>query len=257
LSLAEAWATAGLDSYPPRVAEDDFVSAFIEVHIDQGTLLSGSGMHLGVVDTIAGVNRTQLTWVGEPSHSGGRRRSERRDALIGAAEFLTALDGLWGQLDSEEFVQITVGQLNVEPNSPNTVPGVVRAILDLRALKPEILDRALVQSLGLAEQLAGGRQLRLVTEDLGRLEPMPMDSDIGGALKSSAEALGLGADFVPSFAGHDSMILAKRFPSSMLLVANPSGMSHSPEESYDKEGLRQAIAVALDTVPTILTRTRH
>jgi N-carbamoyl-L-amino-acid hydrolase len=37
------------------------------------------------------------------------------------------------------------------------------------------------------------------------------------------------------FAGHDAGVLAERVPAAMLLVRNPTGISHSPEEAVSLE----------------------
>ena len=45
-----------------------------------------------------------------------------------------------------------------------------------------------------------------------------------------AQALGLRYTVMPSGAGHDSEILAPRFPTAMLFVPSHEGKSHTPEE---------------------------
>jgi N-carbamoyl-L-amino-acid hydrolase len=35
------------------------------------------------------------------------------------------------------------------------------------------------------------------------------------------------------FAGHDAGVLAEHVPAAMVLVRNPSGISHAPEEQID------------------------
>ena len=37
------------------------------------------------------------------------------------------------------------------------------------------------------------------------------------------------------FAGHDAGIVAERLPAGMVLVRNPTGVSHAPEEEVDLE----------------------
>ena len=247
-AFADVIREAGLDGYPRRIVGDDFIGGLIEVHIDQGTLLANSEARIGIVETIAGVNRSSLTWHGQASHSGGRRRSERKDALLAAAEFLTELDRLWAALDEQAFIQMTVGQLDVTPNSPNTVPGKVAAIIDVRALDNDLLNKAVEQAHGLAAQLGARRDVPVETHQLGRLLPVDMHEALTASLQDSARDLGINAPLIPSFAGHDAMILAKRFSTAMVLVANPTGMSHTPEESFDPEGLSEAIATVLRTV---------
>ena len=45
------------------------------------------------------------------------------------------------------------------------------------------------------------------------------------------------------FAGHDAGVLAERVPAAMLFVRNPTGISHSPEESVELEDAAAAARV--------------
>ena len=238
----ELISSAGLADQEEEVVNDEFISAYIEVHIDQGTLLSSSDAKIGIVDVIAGLARNRLCWRGQSSHSAGRRRGERKDALLTAAEYLIALDALWARLEQGRFLQMTVGHLDVRPNSPNTVPGSVDALLDVRALEQSHIDEAMKAAVELASSLARTRGLEFLARDVGGLTPLAMDSRLSTTLALSARTLGFSAPRVPSFAGHDAMVVGKKFPAAMVLIANPTGMSHSPDESVDEEGLVQAIA---------------
>jgi allantoate deiminase len=48
---------------------------------------------------------------------------------------------------------------------------------------------------------------------------------------------------MPSGAGHDAMIMAKRMPAALLFLRSPGGISHHPDESV----LAQDVAAALAT----------
>jgi len=53
---------------------------------------------------------------------------------------------------------------------------------------------------------------------------------------------------VVCFAGHDAGVLASTLPAAMVLVRNPTGVSHSPEETVDLEDAAvaaQIVAAAL------------
>jgi acetylornithine deacetylase/succinyl-diaminopimelate desuccinylase-like protein len=50
------------------------------------------------------------------------------------------------------------------------------------------------------------------------------------------------------------MVIGRRFPAAMLLVANPTGLSHSPDESIDEVGLAQAVEVLVNALPELASK---
>jgi N-carbamoyl-L-amino-acid hydrolase len=48
---------------------------------------------------------------------------------------------------------------------------------------------------------------------------------------------------VVCFAGHDAGVLAEQLPAAMLLVRNPTGVSHAPAEDVDLEDAEVAVRV--------------
>ena len=66
--------------------------------------------------------------------------SLRRDALVGAAGFIRAVDELARLRPSESpYLVATVGKLSVEPNAVNAVPGSVTMILETRCTDEAVL----------------------------------------------------------------------------------------------------------------------
>ena len=61
-------------------------------------------------------------------------------------------------------------------------------------------------------------------------DPVPMSEEIRSEIEASIQGLGLPDLVTPSGAGHDSEILAPRFPTAMLFVPSQDGKSHTPEE---------------------------
>ena len=71
------------------------------------------------------------------------------------------------------------------------------------------------------------------------------------ALARGVEAAGgRAAEPVVCFAGHDAGVIAAERPAGMVLVRNPSGISHAPEEDVSLEDA----AVAANAVVAALER---
>lgn len=245
-TFAAVLARAGLGR---GVVERERLRAFIEVHVDQGSTLSSAGTGVGIAEYIAGSARVEVIWKGTASHSGGRRRDERRDALLAAAEFTLSVDRLWADLTGETFLAITIGRLEVEPNSPNTVAGKVRMIVDVRSGDADLLAAVLERLDAIARDVARIRRTEVATRRLGFELPVALDGGLIDTLAAAADDERLPVIRMPSHGGHDAAILAERIPAALVFVANPSGLSHSPEEALSVEGLRDAVRLLLRAIP--------
>src|SRR3954454_11897743 len=103
--------------------------AYLEFHIEQGPVLEALGLPLGVVEVIAGQSRATLTFCGKANHAGTTPMHLRRDALAGAAEWITAVEQ---EARSTEGLVATVGNVQVRPGTGNVIAGEVNATLDVR-----------------------------------------------------------------------------------------------------------------------------
>lgn len=102
----------------------DDLLAYCEVHIEQGPVLDGAGLPVGVVGAIAGQTRARVSFSGTAAHAGTTPMDARRDALAAAAEWIGAVEAAGRGIAG---LVATVGEIGVEPGAPNVVPGRVLA----------------------------------------------------------------------------------------------------------------------------------
>ena len=97
-TLAEAVAAFGGDPGALRhgTAPPTNLLGYVETHIEQGPALERLDAPLAVVSAIAGQTRVALSFTGEAGHAGTVAMPLRRDALVGAAEFVVAVEALIG-----------------------------------------------------------------------------------------------------------------------------------------------------------------
>ncbi len=106
------------------------VAAFFEAHIEQGPLLEAEGKTIGVVLGGQGQRCFRVTVTGAEGHAGTLPMDRRRDALLGAARMIDAVNAVAFRHQPQPV--ITVGRLEVRPNSPNTIPGQAVFTIDSR-----------------------------------------------------------------------------------------------------------------------------
>ena len=106
------------------------IGALLEAHIEQGPILEAQQNQVGVVIGGQGQKWFDLRLRGQDSHAGSTPMPGRRDALVAAAEIISMVRTL--ALDFAPHAVATVGEMSVQPNSRNTIPGEVFLTIDIR-----------------------------------------------------------------------------------------------------------------------------
>jgi len=68
------------------------VAAYFEAHIEQGPILEAAGLPIGVVTGAQGQRWYEITVTGQEAHAGPTPMPRRRDALVGAARMIDAVN---------------------------------------------------------------------------------------------------------------------------------------------------------------------
>jgi allantoate deiminase len=246
MTIGAAMQERGFD--PARIgeAERHDIAAFVEAHIEQGAILEREGYPLGVVSSITGQRWMQVAVSGVQNHAGTTPMDLRHDALAGAAAMI-------GQI-TEAAIRMgrpavaTIGRIQAFPGGTNIIPGRCEFTVDTRHAEPGPRRQLLAEIEGIVEQVARERDLQATVEVIMDHDPVPMSAEIRAEIEASIQSLGVSYLVMPSGAGHDSEILAPRFPTAMLFVPSRDGKSHTPEEYTPVEQVVpgvQALAGAL------------
>jgi beta-ureidopropionase / N-carbamoyl-L-amino-acid hydrolase len=245
VSLAEAMLAAGRD--PALIGPDEEllarIGSYVELHIEQGSMLGGLGSAIGIADGIWPHGRWRLDFTGRADHAGTTRLPDRRDPMLPFAA--TALAAR--QAAADHGALATIGKVVAEPGAANAISSAVHAWLDARAPDAGVLDQV-VESVSAAAGAAAA------THDVGfemRRESftplVSFDQELRDQIAAVLAAAGQQAPVLPTGAGHDAGVLAARIPTAMLFVRNPTGVSHSPAEHAEQADCEAGVA-ALATV---------
>ncbi|WP_246100834.1 hydantoinase/carbamoylase family amidase [Palleronia caenipelagi] len=135
------------------------IMGFIETHIEQGPVLERADQPLGLVTSICGIERHQITLTGETGHAGTLPMEGRRDALVGAAALVTEVNRL---ARTTPDLRGTVGAREVSPNVVNAVPREVRMTAEFRSPEDDTREAAGAALHCFAEELAVETGLRVI-----------------------------------------------------------------------------------------------
>lgn len=222
---------------------DHEFSAFFECHIEQGPILDSQGIAVGVVNAAQGFRWYDITLEGFASHTGSTPMAGRRNALLGAAKVVQAVDDIAQK--HAPLARGTVGsQIEVEPGSRNVIPGLVNFTVDMRHPSADTLAAMDAQLRAVCGEVAADIGLDLALEQISYTEPVAFDEGCVAAVKAACEELDLSHTIVTSGAGHDACYVAERCPAAMLFAPCKDGISHHESESAEPEDL-EAVCNAL------------
>jgi allantoate deiminase len=241
ITVEEALRAFGLDpDATSQAAATEQAACFVEVHIEQGPILEAEGLCVAAVTGIVGQTRLTLKFTGHANHAGTTPMHLRRDALAGAAEWITAVESLARLTDG---LAATVGRVVVGPNTSNVVAGEVKVSLDVRHIGDKQRTDAVAELVEKAAAIAQRRGLAMERADQLEQAAVPMDERLTALLGHAMQAAGFPLKTMPSGAGHDAIVMAGRLPTAMLFVRSPGGVSHHPDESVLTEDVAAALHV--------------
>jgi len=241
ITMREAMQHAGLciDDIPKIQRDASQYLGFIEVHIEQGPVLTELDIPLGIVTSINGSSRFVCEMQGMASHAGTTPMDRRRDAACGVAELMLYAEQRAAQ-DGDSVA--TVGMLEVPSGSINVVPGLCKFSIDMRAPTDPQRDALVRDVMGQLEAIAQKRGLRYRAEQTMQAAAAPSDPAWQQRWEKAVAAQGVPLFRMPSGAGHDAMKLHEIMPQAMLFVRGiNSGISHNPLESSTADDMQLAI----------------
>jgi beta-ureidopropionase / N-carbamoyl-L-amino-acid hydrolase len=222
------------------------LDCFVEAHIEQGPVLEAENRVIGVVTQVQGIRWLRVTVTGQDAHAGTTPMDKRKDALLGAVEMISRLNELAAAKD--DLVRLTVGWMEVEPNSGSTVPGKVTFNCDLRHPDGETLDQLDAQIENAARDIAAVRELQLEVERPINIAPVQFALELVDTVRNAANRLGYRNRDMVSGAGHDAMNVAGVTPAAMIFVPCKDGISHNEVESATADDLAAGAHTLLHTL---------
>ncbi|MBA6114940.1 Zn-dependent hydrolase [Pseudomonas putida] len=219
------------------------VGAYFEAHIEQGPILEDQAKTIGVVLGALGQKWFDLTLRGVEAHAGPTPMHLRKDALVGAAAVVEAVNR--AALGHQPHACGTVGCLQAYPGSRNVIPGEVRMTLDFRHLESERLDTMIADVRAVIDATCAKHGLSHELIPTADFPALYFDRGCVDAVRESAQALGLPHMDIVSGAGHDAIFLAELGPAGMIFVPCENGISHNEIENATPQDLAAGCAVLL------------
>ncbi|MCZ8182534.1 MAG: Zn-dependent hydrolase [Beijerinckiaceae bacterium] len=226
IRLGDAMAGIGLDAGLPVGGRP--ITAYLELHIEQGPILEAEGADIGFVVIGQGLRWYDVAVTGFESHAGSTPMPRRKDALLAALPIIQGIREI--ALSHAPAGRGTVGEMRLLPNSRNVIPGQVQFSVDIRHPEAAVLARMDEAVRALVARVATETGLAISLTDIAHSAPVPFDPAILAIVREESAAMGLKGRDIVSGAGHDACNMARTFPSALIFSPCKDGVSHNEAE---------------------------
>ncbi|MBP2634552.1 MAG: allantoate amidohydrolase [Firmicutes bacterium] len=238
ISFVEAMHKCGFDFNTEFKARKD-IEAFVELHIEQGNFLEEENFTVGVVNSIVGQKRYNITLKGEANHAGTTLMRYRKDTVECMARIVTqSIDKAKAAGDP---LVLTFGKVVPKPNTVNVVPGETLFTMDCRHTDADFLQTFTAGLESDMKEIAADMGIVIEIDNWMNESPVLMDKKVVDIIEGVCKEKQMNYKVMHSGAGHDSQIFAPRVPTGMIFVPSIKGISHNPAEDTKVEDLREGI----------------
>lgn len=222
------------------------ISAFVELHIEQGPILEREDVPIGVVTAVQGTKWLEVTFSGKAAHAGTTPLEFRKDPMSAAVAAIASLQSAIMPTDPD--ARLTVGRIAAEPGSINVIPNSVTFTVDIR--HPDAATLAVIERHVRDEcEAASARwDCELVIKQRVDMPPGRFAQSIVEAIENSCERLGLKSRRMVSGAFHDALFVNRVAPTAMIFVPCRDGISHNEAEFVADHHMISGARVLLDVV---------
>ncbi len=249
VTLGEALSGAGLDpsGLGPDLERIQQIGAFVELHIEQDTLLSERDLRLALGTKILPHGRWRIGLHGEANHAGTTPLAIRHDPMLTLAAAVIAAR----EVASEEGALATIGKLEVSPNVTNAIAERVSLWLDVRGESDELVERTVQRIVEATQADAGLDGVWLECSRESFVGAVEFSAELRARVATILAANGIEDVPMATGAGHDSGALANAVPTAMLFVRSATGASHSARELASVEDCVFGIGALADVLAAL------
>lgn len=209
------------------------VEAYFELHIEQGPILEAEGVTIGAVTHSHYSISADIECLGENAHISSMPMLRRRNALVGAAKLIAAIDEIGRAAAPEGSASAVV--IDAWPNNRINIPH--RATFSYGTVHPDeagvlAMDTAITAA---RARIAAESGLDFNTLVWRKRDPIHFTPALTAATEAAARALGLSVMRMRTRPGHDAFNMTRLCPTQLIFVPCRDGLSHNELEWCEPE----------------------
>ncbi|RHW34652.1 allantoate amidohydrolase [Lysinibacillus yapensis] len=237
--FVEAMNNAGFGFRDESKGPREDLKAFVEVHVEQGSVLETEKIPVAVVNNIVGQRRYTVELIGEANHAGTTPMGYRKDAVFAASQMIHEIISM--ARETGDPLVTTVGKFEAQPNIVNVVPGKAIFTIDVRHTDKEAILSFTEKMTARMQEISKEHEVEMNIDLWMDEDPVPMDPKVVELIEKQCRENGLNYKVMHSGAGHDSQIFAPVVPTAMLFVPSLKGISHNPAEFTEPKDVAEGV----------------
>ncbi len=222
------------------------LDSYFELHIEQDSLMEEQDVSVGVVT--GGYYSHALTCVfhGECAHTGPTEMKKRKNAMIGAAYFLAAVNDIgW---EHEPVGRASASRMQIWPNKFGILPEFTEVTVDMRHKDRAVTDEMVAKTRAALTEAAAKARVEVEITAEWTFGDEVFDPDCGDLLRQAADARGVSCMDIRSIAGHDTYYISRIAPTALVFSPCVDGITHNEAEDIRFEPTIEAVNVLFDAV---------
>ncbi|QIE44469.1 Zn-dependent hydrolase [Pseudohalocynthiibacter aestuariivivens] len=244
LTFGDELARIGYKGKTPAAAFP--IDSYFEFHIEQGPELHIKNLPLGVVVGGYKSHGMNVIFRGETAHSGPTAMENRRNALVGAAKFISAVNDIgWAHAP---IGKSTASRISLWPNKNGILPDYAETTVDMRHRDKNVTDQMVVQAREALTEAARVAQVDYEIEAEWTFGDEVFDPELIELICDTARGQGIEPLKMHSQAGHDAYNLCHVAPTALIFCPCIDGITHNEDENIAREPTVQAATVVLQAV---------
>lgn len=226
------------------------VEYFLELHIEQGPVLIGNNIDVGIVEGIKGVTKKEVKLKGQAVHA-AHPAYQRRDALVCASEMVLAIDNVTKQFDD---LSTTVGIFEATPSHASIVTGEVNFTFDARHINDEIRGRAINLIIDNIQTIANKNNIDIMVEHIWNMDGTLFTDEIISLIEEGAKKYNFTYRKITSGAGQDAKFMNDIAKAGMIFASSVDGLGHCEEELTTDDIIEKTTNVLLYVVESLANK---
>ena len=206
---------------------------YFELHIEQGPILEKENIDIGVVTHGQGLRWLEVELTGVEQHTGTTPMATRKDAGLVMSKIISEVNNL--AHDNQPNIVVSVGHIEVYPNSRNVIPGKTIFTIDFRSHIDEKLKDIEAKIRSIINDISNKYRVNFNIEEVASYDPITFDKNCVNFIRNAAQKYNYTYKEIVSGAGHDACAINTKIPAAMIMCPCVNGISHNEAEEIKKE----------------------
>lgn len=223
------------------------MDSYFELHIEQGPELYEADVPIGLVTGSYLSHGMTILFSGDTAHVGPTPMAKRRNALVAAGRFITAMDDIGWRY--APIGKATSSRILAWPNTNGTIPDNAELTVDMRHQDHEISQKMFNEAGEALKACAEKARVGFEIKDSWIFgEKNDFNPELLRLVREAAAGLNAPTMEIYSQAGHDAYMISAIAPTVIMFCPCDEGISHNIREHAHPDKMNLAANVLLSAV---------